>query len=321
MSDTDIGEAEMLTAVITVCAGITVFSLIMLAFSRKAEEKDKIRNRLDRLSLEASDPYAIKEDGTDNHAARQIFHAVIGKLTAVITAVIPIKTDSSPAAERQKKALMQAGWAITSDEYMSLQLVLMAGTAAIGAILAVMRGKGIKDIAMYAIVGAFAAYAVLRYVCSSAGTSRKTAMEKQLPDMLDLLSVSVAAGLGFERAMLHIVETMDGPLIDEWAVAYREMSMGRTRKEALTLLAERCGIEDLTAVTGAIIQAGQLGIPVRNVLASQSAAIRRTRRNKVEEKAAKVSTKILIPMVLFIFPVLLIILLGPSLITVVEEFG
>ena len=139
--------------------------------------------------------------------------------------------------------------------------------------------------------------------------------------MLDLLSVSVAAGLGFERAMLHIINSMDGPLIDEFTVTYREMSMGRSRKDALTLLGERCGVEDLTAVTGALVQAGQLGIPIRNVLQTQSAAIRRTRRAKVQEKAAKVSTKILLPMIVFIFPVLILVLLGPSLISIVEQFS
>ena len=306
---------------VAVSAGIFVFCLTVSLFGKSAAEKDGVKKRLDELTIEVSLPYAIQGAGQENGSFRQLMLSAIHKLTSVIMAVVPIKTDNEAAADKQRKALLQAGWAITLDEYKSIQLVLMVGCAVIGLLAAVILKKPPKDMVLYTLGGAFAAYAVLRYVCSSAGSRRQVSMEKQLPDMLDLLSVSVAAGLGFERAMLHIIETMDGPLIDEFAVAYREMSMGRTRKDALTLLSERCGIDELTSVTSAIIQAGQLGIPIRNVLQSQSSAIRRTRRNKVQEKAAKVSTKILLPMVVFIFPVLLIILLGPSLITVVEEFG
>ena len=139
--------------------------------------------------------------------------------------------------------------------------------------------------------------------------------------MLDLLSVSVEAGMAFERSMLHVTETMEGPLIDELTVTYREMSMGRSRKEALTLMAERCGLPELESFTGAIVQAGQLGIPMRNVLKTQSEAMRSARRAKVQEKAQQVSTKILIPMLLFIFPVLFVVLLAPSLISIMGNLG
>ena len=305
---------------VAVTAGIFVFSLVILLFGRKASEQDMLNRRLDLLIMEANRPYAIREEELEKSFAKRVLVPLIHKLTVLISAVIPIRTGKHSGAEKQKKMLMQAGWIITYEEYMTIQLILMAGAGILGLILALMTGKGAAECCLYSVIGIFAVYTVLRYVCSAAGNARKKAMEKQLPDMLDLLSVSVAAGLGFERAMLHVTETMDGPLIDEFAVAYREMSMGRSRKEALTLLSERCGVEDLSSVTGAIIQAGQLGIPVRNVLHSQSAAIRRTRRSKVQEKAAKVSTKIMLPMVAFIFPVLLIVLMGPSIITIIGMF-
>ena len=209
---------------------------------------------------------------------------------------------------------------MSPEEYTVLQLILMVCAGAMGLFLGLLAKKGAAYTVLYAVGGMFAAYAILRYVCSATVTKRQSAMEKQLPDLLDLLSISVAAGLGFERAMAHVVDTMEGPLIDEFAVAYREMSMGRSRKDALTRLGERCGVEDMSSVTSALVQAGQLGIPIGNVLQSQAAAIRRSRRSKVQEKAAKVSTKILLPMVTMIFPVLLIVLLGPSAITIVEQF-
>jgi tight adherence protein C len=143
-------------------------------------------------------------------------------------------------------------------------------------------------------------------------------MEQQLPEVLDLLSVSVEAGLGFEQAVHHITMNMEGPLIDELTVTYREMAMGRARRDALTLLGQRCELEEMKTFVGALVQASQLGISIKNVLRSQSAAMRQSRKAKVQEKAMKVSVKMLFPMVMFIFPVIFIILLGPAVVNVLH---
>jgi tight adherence protein C len=160
----------------------------------------------------------------------------------------------------------------------------------------------------------------MRFVLTRSITKRKRRMEKQLPDVLDLLSVSVEAGLGFEQAVHHITTNMEGPLIDELTVTYREMAMGRTRKDALTLLGQRCELEEIKAFVSALVQATQLGISMKNVLRSQAAAMRQARKAKVQEKAMKVSVKMLFPMVLFIFPVIFIILLGPAVVNVLKAF-
>jgi tight adherence protein C len=112
---------------------------------------------------------------------------------------------------------------------------------------------------------------------------------------------------------------MEGPLVDELAVTYREMSMGRTRRDALYLLGERIDVEEVRSFTAALIQAGQLGIPIKNVLQAQASAIRQSRRTKVQERAAKVSTKILLPMLVFIFPVLFIVLMGPTVLNLMSS--
>jgi tight adherence protein C len=150
---------------------------------------------------------------------------------------------------------------------------------------------------------------------------RNQQIEQQLPDVLDLLSVSVEAGLGFEQAVQHVTTNMEGPLIDELTVTYREMSMGRSRKDALALLAERCDIEEVKSFAGALAQAAQLGISIKNVLRSQSTAMRQSRRAKVQEKAMKVSVKMLFPMLIFIFPVIFIMLLGPAVVNVLKTLA
>lgn len=310
----------MLAAVIAACGGLVLYTLIVLCFGPKSEKQEAVQGRLFDLGKEVSRAYLIGDDELNKPFTDRVIRPAIHKISSLLAGLIPIRTRGN-GNERQKKMLQQAGWTVSVEEYAALQLILLISCGILGFMAGILTKAPALDIGEYTVGGMFAGYAGLRYVCASAGTRRKTAMEKQLPDMLDLLSVSVAAGLGFERAMLHIVETMDGPLIDEFAVAYREMSMGRSRKDALTLLGERCGVEDLTSVTGALVQAGQLGIPIRNVLQSQAAAIRRARRSRVQEKAARVSTKILLPMIGLIFPVLLIVLMGPSLITIMEQFG
>lgn len=308
----------MLAAAISISAAILLFSLIVLCFGRKASELDAVQARLTNLTKEANRAYMVDDEEWNKPFADRVVRPIIHRLSQML---LPARSRENGSSEHQKRLLQQAGWTISVEEYMVLQMILMASCGLLGVMAAFLLKVDVVHIILYGVFGAAAAYAGLRYFCTTAANSRKAAMEKQLPDMLDLLSVSVAAGLGFERAMLHIIETMNGPLIDEFAVTYREMSMGRSRKDALTLLGERCGVEDLTSVTSALVQAGQLGIPIRNVLQSQSAAIRRARRSRVQEKAAKVSTKILLPMIGLIFPVLIIVLMGPSMITIMEQFS
>lgn len=300
--------------------GGLLFCFLVAVLGPRARKKDKILSRLEVLGQNSFHADLLRDEELSKPFYERVLKPLLHRLTGLFSMILPVQGASSAGLDRQKKLLVQAGWAISVEEYMVIHLMCMVGGGLVGLTLALLAHLTVTQIVLYVLFGLFAGYALLRYGCSAVATRRKAAMERQLPDMLDLLSVSVAAGLGFERAMLHIINTMEGPLIDEFTVTYREMSMGRSRKDALALLGERCGVEDLTSVTGALIQAGNLGIPIRNVLQTQATAIRRAHRSKVQEKAAKVSTKILLPMIAFIFPVLIIVLLGPSLITIVEVF-
>lgn len=306
--------------IIALGAGMLLFCILALLFGPAAQKKDKIQSRLDDLGRSVFFADMLRNEEMSKPFSDRVLKPVLRRLTELLSMILPIQGMTPAGHDRQKKLLIQAGWTISVEEYRVIHLTCMVCSGLLGLMLAILAQQALMNKILFSFGGLFAGYTLLRYGCSAAATRRKTAMERQLPDMLDLLSVSVAAGLGFERAMLHIINTMEGPLIDEFTVTYREMSMGRSRKDALALLGDRCGVDDLTAVTGALIQAGELGIPIRNVLQTQATAIRRSHRSKVQEKAAKVSTKILLPMIAFIFPVLIIVLLGPSLITIMEVF-
>jgi tight adherence protein C len=130
----------------------------------------------------------------------------------------------------------------------------------------------------------------------------------------------VEAGLGFDQALLKIVEKTRGPLAAECKRVLHEIRIGTTRRDALRGMADRTGVDDLQTFVAAIIQADQLGVSIGNVLRIQSNQLRQKRRQRAEERAQKAPVKMLIPMILFIFPSLFIILLGPGILQLMDNF-
>jgi tight adherence protein C len=148
--------------------------------------------------------------------------------------------------------------------------------------------------------------------------ARSLAMVLQLPDALDLLTISVEAGLGFDAALAKVVEKMEGPLVNEFRQSLAEVRMGRTRREALRDVANRADAQPISNFIGAIIQAEQLGVPIAKVLQIQSQQLRIERRQRAEEAAAKAPVKMLFPMVGCIFPTIFIVILGPAVVTIMS---
>jgi len=152
-------------------------------------------------------------------------------------------------------------------------------------------------------------------------TARQQKIADALPDNLDLLTVSVEAGLGFDQALLKVVEKSSGPLAEEFKHVLHEMRIGKARRDALRELTIRTGVDELQSFVAALIQADQLGVSIGNVLRIQSQQLRQNRRLRAEEKAQKAPVKMLIPMILFIFPSLFIILLGPGALQMIDNFS
>jgi tight adherence protein C len=146
-------------------------------------------------------------------------------------------------------------------------------------------------------------------------------MQAELPSVLDLLCVSVEAGLGFDQAVAKLTERMDGPLVDEFALALHEMRIGQTRAAALRNLADRVDVPEVSQFTRALIQADQLGIALSRILRVQAADMRLRRQLAAEEKAMKAPVKMLFPTVLFIFPAMFVVVLGPAALNLASAFG
>jgi tight adherence protein C len=149
---------------------------------------------------------------------------------------------------------------------------------------------------------------------------RREVLRAELPDALDLLAVSVEAGLGFDGAISKLTEHMDGPLADEFALALGEMRIGESRQNALTKMMQRVGTPEFSAFVRAIIQADQLGISLGRILKVQAADTRIRRQLTAEERAMKAPIKMLFPTVLFIFPAMFIVILGPAFLNLSDLF-
>ena len=149
---------------------------------------------------------------------------------------------------------------------------------------------------------------------------RQQEIEKKLPDVLDLLTVSVEAGLGFDAALLKVVEKQKGALAEEFFKVLQEIKMGRPRRDALRDLSKRNSVEDLSNVVASLVQADQLGISIGGVLRNQSIQIRQKHRQRAEEKAQKAPVKMMIPLVFFVFPSVFIVILGPAVIQIIQNF-
>jgi len=149
---------------------------------------------------------------------------------------------------------------------------------------------------------------------------RQKEIQETLPDVLDLLTVSVEAGLGFDAALLKVVEKHKGAVAAEFLRVLQEIKMGRPRRDALRDLGRRNQVEDLSNFVASLVQADQLGISIGSVLRHQAAQMRQKRRQRAEEKAQKAPVKMMVPLVFFVFPGVFIVILGPAVIQVLENF-
>ena len=157
-----------------------------------------------------------------------------------------------------------------------------------------------------------------RYYIKSRIKTRQLTIQNQLPNVLDVLCVSIEAGLSFDSALLKVVERFKGPLIDEFNQVYREIQMGQPRRDALVSLSQRSNVPELQTFISAVVQSEKFGTPMKNVLLAQAQQLRINRRQHAQEKGMKAPVKMMLPMVIFIFPVMFIILLGPTIISVIK---
>jgi tight adherence protein C len=216
--------------------------------------------------------------------------------------------------------LMSAGMRTTTPQTF-LAAKGIAGGA--GVVVGVVIGSfsSVTGAVVYAAILGAIGYIAPALVVTSRARRRQSRILSQLPDALDLLAVSVEAGLGFDGAVLKLTQYMDGPLTEEFELAIGQMRIGESRSDALKKLAERAGTQEVSSFVRAIVQADQLGTSLGRILRVQATDTRLKRQSAAEERAMKAPIKMLFPTVAFIFPAMFIVILGPAMLSLGKLFG
>jgi tight adherence protein C len=223
---------------------------------------------------------------------------------------------------RTESRLAQAGYpyGLRTIDFMGLKVVAALITSGLAFLLfGIAFGSGASTGFVMALGGLVLGFFIPDFWLSRQIKGRQKAILLAIPDVLDLLTISVKAGLGFDAALGKVVEKTEGPLTDEFRRALAEVRIGKTRRDALKEMVGRTNVPALTNFIGAIVQAEQLGVAIANVLEIQSEQLRIERRQRAEEMAAKAPIKMLFPLVGCIFPSMFIVILGPAMILIMNN--
>lgn len=194
-------------------------------------------------------------------------------------------------------------------------------TLVLGAVLGFLYG-GLSPMGfLLALTGGAALFFLPDLLLYNLALKRQQETAKGLAEALDLLSVCVQAGQGFDAALAHIARNIEGPIAGEFARVLSEIQIGRSREQAFTAMGERVQLPEVKNFTSALTQADRLGLPIGAVLQEQTATMRRVRRQKADEQAQKVTVKILFPLLLCLFPALFVVIIGPGALNMMKAFS
>lgn len=293
--------------------GAAAVYFFLTAGGKGSKAANPLAERLALYKEKTVTPLTTEEEDLQKSFVERIIQPNLDKLQKFLTSRTPAKTRG-----RLEQRLYLAGRPgnLTAGGFNGLRYV----AALLGAVVGILVGLVLKNPLYFvlmtgglAVAGYF--FPVL-WLYQKVG-DRRGLIERGLPDVMDLLTISVEAGLGFDAAMSRVTEKFKNPLADEFALVLRETQLGRPRLEALEEMAERCGVDDLRTFVQAVVQSEQMGVGVAKILRLQSDEIRRKRRQKAQELAAQASLKMMLPMVGCIFPTLWIVLLGPAVIVLI----
>lgn len=296
------------------------FALFSVLFGRWGTQYDNKQKRLDYISGTAQ---SVLYRELEQSFFKRFFEPKVRKLQKSFEKITEKKKTNKKDEKKAtvERQLRLAGIFIDVGEFNFYKIIVLIVSVVVSLILIlVFRPSAVYMLLILAVTMVIGIMGPTLYLRSRV-SSHQGGIRKQLPDAMDLLGVCIEAGLSFDSALLKIAERLKGPFVDELLIVHREILMGLPRREALQNLSNASDIDELKTFASALIQAEQLGIPINNVMRVQSAQLRMTRSQQAQEKGRKASIKMLIPMLMFIFPVIFIIVLGPTVMTILENFG
>ena len=299
---------------IVIALFILGFAIMMgFAFSNK---KGKAKSFEERLREMARDPGSIDlaELELAKPFSERVIQPIIDKFTVLITKITPTEV-----MKETRRKVQQSGTKIKPQTFVTLQVILAIGLPALmGAMGVVSKMGGLKGVGVLIFCGLVGYFMPDMWLKGRVG-ARKAELQRKLPDALDLLTVSVEAGLGFDMALNKVVEKMRGPLAEEFGRVLHEVRMGKPRRDAMKAMSARVDSADVSQFISALVQADKLGVSIANVLRVQSDQMRLRRKQRAEETAMKAPLKMSFVLVFFVLPALMIVLLGPAVLSVIEQ--
>lgn len=294
---------------------LSIFYLLYGILAILNGDKIKIEKRIgDLKELHTLDEEKI-ENKTFSERMIRPFYQSLSKIL--------LKTTPSHKLAMLNKRLERAGLLKdnTIEKWLFNKIIVILGSFTIIVLLSFMVDPNIIKAVALALLVMLTINIFFNFYLSRRIENRKKKILKDLPYTLDLITVSVEAGLSFDGAMVRVISNVSGDLCDEFAKSLKEIRMGIERKVALKNMSERCDVKALSMLITSLIQADELGVSLSRVLKIESENLREHRKQVAREKAMKAPIKMLFPLILFIFPSIFIIILGPAVIRMINIFG
>lgn len=297
-----------------VLAALAILLLVVGAWLPKTAP-DPIQARLAQF---AERTRSLEEIELEQPFTERVLRPLILQMARLVSRFLPRRklragNDAGLGGIQRRLVLAGSPNNLSGSDFLGIVAVSVLSMAALLFLLMGLAGADPVTSALLGLVGGGIGYYIPTIWLSSKIAARQKEIQRALPDALDLLVISVEAGLGFDGAIQKLTEKSDNALSREFRRVLAEIRMGRTRREALKDMVTRTEVADLNTFVSAIIQADQLGVSVSRVLSVQAEQMRLLRRQRAEELAAKAPLKMLFPMVFLIFPSMFVVIMGPSI--------
>ena len=302
--------------VIFAIVGLVFAMVLIIGIAWLADERRlRVQERVEELHQRPRSPLA-EELALPFH--ERVVKPVMGRFINAIGAMAPAE-----ALENARQELERAGnpMGLNAQSFMTLRV--FTAIAGVGGAFWVFSNPALQPNMRLPLAGFVLVVGLLapHYMLQKSIQGRHNLIRKALPDVIDLLVVSVEAGAGLDGALAEVVQRKEGPLVDEFKRLLGEVRVGKTRRRAWQDMADRVGEDNLSALVASLAQAEQLGVSIAKALRTQSDSLRTRRSLQIKEVAAALPVKMLFPLIFFIFPSLFVILLGPGLLSMTDLLG
>ena len=296
---------------------IVIIAVVAVSVRQSSgNDDDPLQARLAEY-LQRGDVVSLEEIELSQPFSERVLIPIARKIGEISARFTPQK-----AIQDTTKLMELAGnpWPIDAATLLAIRFIMAVVFGGLITFMVVTSpSPNLSDNAMYIGGGTFGGFFLPHLMLTSRVTARQNEVRKAMPDALDLLTICVEAGLGFDAAMSKVAEKWDNQLSLAFARTIREIQLGKTRRDALRVMAERLGVDEMTSFVAAIIQSEQLGVSMAKILRIQSDQMRVKRRQHAEELAHQAPVKMVIPMAFLMFPTIMIIILTPAAIQIMTS--